>query len=61
MLDRIHDLLEAWFGEPGVADLPTSNRTGLWFGESTETRVSLLKAFEAEHHAACRGELAFWE
>ena len=36
MEDAIHKLLDFWFGDLGHADLPTSDRTNLWFGENEQ-------------------------
>jgi len=61
MTDRIHELLDVWFGNLGFADLPTSDRTTLWFGENDEVRQKLLQTFRSEYEAASTGALHEWE
>lgn len=58
--DRIHELLTFWFGDLGHADLPTSDRTNLWFGENEQLKESLLQKFIDEYQAAIKGELDQW-
>jgi uncharacterized protein (DUF924 family) len=60
MTDRIHELLNAWFGHPGSADLPTSDRTNLWFNESDATKKQLIGSFEVEYESAINGQLEDW-
>ncbi len=60
-MDRAHALLEFWFGDLGHADLPTSDRTNLWFGENEKLKESLLETFKDEYELAIQGKLAFWE
>jgi uncharacterized protein (DUF924 family) len=60
MTDKIHDLLDFWFGHLGSADLPTSDRTNLWFGENEVVKQKLLTSFGAEYEAAEAGSLADW-
>lgn len=60
MTDRIHELLNFWFGNLGSADLPTSDRTNLWFGENEIVRQKLLDAFSKDFQAATLGELNAW-
>lgn len=60
MADRIHELLDFWFGNLGFADLPTSDRTTLWFGENDEVRQKLLQSFNLEYEAAVSGSLLSW-
>lgn len=59
MTDKIHELLNFWFGNLGSADLPTSDRTNLWFGEN-ESVKSQLKLFVKEFDAAATGQLSDW-
>lgn len=59
MADKIHTLLDFWFGHLGSADLPTSDRTNLWFGEN-ELVKQKLKEFSAEFEAAETGLLNDW-
>ena len=40
MTDKIHKILNFWFGDLGHADLPTSDRTNLWFGENEKLKLS---------------------
>lgn len=61
MTDKIHELLNFWFGHLGSADLPTSDRTNLWFGESDEVKQRLVQTFNKEFDAAVAGELNDWE
>jgi uncharacterized protein (DUF924 family) len=59
-MDKIHELLNFWFGKLGVADLPNSDRTSLWFGEHTEEKHQLLQAFYPQYEAAISGKLQDW-
>ncbi len=59
-MDRIHELLDFWFGNLGSADLPTSDRTSLWFGESDPVKKQLLESFESEFEKAMSGDLNNW-
>lgn len=62
MPDRVHELLDYWFGNLGSADLPTSDRTNLWFGENDSVKRHLVRAFEKEYHDATSGTgLHEWE
>lgn len=61
MPDKIHELLNFWFGHLGSADLPSSDRTNLWFGENDAVRQQLIKAFQMEFDAAASGSLGEWE
>jgi uncharacterized protein (DUF924 family) len=61
MPDKIHELLTFWFGDLGRADLPTSDRTNLWFGEDEKLRLSLLQHFRNEYDLAVDGKLKAWE
>jgi len=60
MTDKIHDLLDFWFGHLGSADLPTSDRTNLWFGENEVVKQKLLHHFSVEYQAAASGSLSDW-
>lgn len=60
MADRIHKLLDFWFGDLGQADLPTSDRTNLWFGENEELKKEMVAVFKNEYEAAIKGELVNW-
>lgn len=60
MVDKIHDLLTFWFGDLGHADLPTSDRTNLWFGENEKLKVSLLQNYQNEYDQATAGQLNNW-
>ena len=59
--DKVHELLKFWFGDLGHADLPTSDRTNLWFGENPQLREQMLKAFDAEYQDAVKGKLTTWK
>ncbi len=61
MTDKIHELLHYWFGDVGSADLPSSDRTTLWFGENETVKQQLAKTFEKEFHEAIAGNLTEWE
>jgi uncharacterized protein (DUF924 family) len=61
MTDKIHELLSFWFGDLGRADLPSSDRTNLWFGESEKLKNDMLQQFTQEYQAATNGELADWK
>ncbi|MBX3708823.1 MAG: DUF924 domain-containing protein [Gammaproteobacteria bacterium] len=60
MTDKIHDLLNFWFGNLGSADLPNSDRTNLWFGENDVVKQKLLQTFKDEYEAAASGSLVDW-
>ncbi|MBV9575255.1 MAG: DUF924 domain-containing protein, partial [Gammaproteobacteria bacterium] len=60
MTDRIHELLNFWFGSPGSADLPSSERTSLWFGENAVVKQQLLDTFSKEYEEATKGNLIAW-
>ena len=60
MPDRIHELLNYWFGDVGSADLPTSERTNLWFGDNEAVRTQLIKMFTQEFKDASAGNLVEW-
>jgi uncharacterized protein (DUF924 family) len=60
MTDKIHELLDFWFGHLGSADLPASDRTNLWFGENEIVKQQLLQSFNREYEEAVSGELVEW-
>jgi uncharacterized protein (DUF924 family) len=60
MTDKVHELLDFWFGNLGSADLPTSDRTNLWFGDNDEGKKQLVSAFRQEFQAATQGNLKEW-
>ena len=60
MVDKAHELLDFWFGHLGSADLPTSDRTNLWFGESEMVKKKILQGFEPEFKQATDGSLTEW-
>ncbi len=60
MSDKIHELLNAWFGDLGRADLPTSDRTGLWFGDNEKLKSDMVKLYYNEYQAATSGQLIEW-
>jgi uncharacterized protein (DUF924 family) len=60
MPDRIHSLLDFWFGDLGQADLPTSDRTNLWFGENDSLRDTLMHLFGQDYQDAIAGNLNHW-
>lgn len=57
MVDKIHELLHFWFGEVGSADLPTSDRTNLWFGQNETLKQQLYPLFGQEYEEATSGKL----
>lgn len=60
MPDRAHELLSFWFGDLGHADLPSSDRTNLWFGENEKLKEALLQTFKNEYQEAITGKLNNW-
>ena len=60
MTDRVHELLHYWFGDPGSADLPTSDRTNLWFGDNDSVKKQLVKTFATEFESAISNQLDVW-
>jgi len=60
MTDKIHELLNFWFGNLGSADLPTSDRTNLWFGEDETMKKQLIDQFGKEYQAAIQNKLPDW-
>lgn len=60
MEDAIHKLLDFWFGDLGHADLPTSDRTNLWFGENEQLKTNMLDIFKKEYEDAVAGKLTKW-
>lgn len=58
--DRVHDLLTFWFGDLGHADLPSSDRTNLWFGEDAKTKEKLLLTYQKDFQDAIEGKLKTW-
>lgn len=60
MPDRAHQLLDFWFGNLGTADLPSSDRTRLWFGDDETVKRELVKSFKKEFAEASTGGLAEW-
>lgn len=60
MSDKIHELLDFWFGNLGSADLPTSDRTNLWFGEDDAIRRQITELFLQEFESAVTGDLKDW-
>ena len=60
MPDKIHQLLNDWFGTLGFADLPNSDRTNLWFGDDDEVKQKLAAAYKEEYQQAAQGHLLHW-
>lgn len=58
--DKIHEILTFWFGDLGHADLPTSDRTNLWFGENEQLKENMLQVFNKEYEDAIKGKLTAW-
>jgi uncharacterized protein (DUF924 family) len=61
MGDKIHELLNFWFGNLGSADLPNSDRTNLWFGDNDTIKQQLVQTFTPEYNAAIAFQLLDWE
>lgn len=60
MPDKIHEILSFWFGDMGHADLPSGDRTNLWFGENLKLKESMIKTFGQEYQDAIDGKLTDW-
>src|SRR5258708_877542 len=60
MTDKIHEILTFWFGDLGRADLPTSDRTNLWFGENEQLKKQMLEMYKEEYRKATTSELTEW-
>jgi uncharacterized protein (DUF924 family) len=60
MSDTVHTLLNFWFGDLGTADLPSSDRTNLWFGESEKLKETITKQFGKDYEAAIGGQHEAW-
>src|SRR3990167_7914721 len=60
MTDKIHELLNFWFGHVGSADLPSSDRANLWFGDNEVVKQKLLQLFTQEFEQATNDKLAEW-
>ncbi|MDX1902429.1 MAG: DUF924 family protein [Gammaproteobacteria bacterium] len=61
MTDRIHELLNFWFGDLGHADLPSSDRTQLWFGENEALKKAFITKHLPDFEDAIHGNLVEWE
>jgi uncharacterized protein (DUF924 family) len=61
MKDKIHELLDFWFGNLGSADLPSSDRTNLWFGDDELVKKKMIDLFHDDYAAAVAGQLSDWE
>jgi uncharacterized protein (DUF924 family) len=60
MSDTVHTLLNFWFGDLGTADLPSSDRTNLWFGESEKLKETITTEFGIDYKAAIGGKHVEW-
>lgn len=60
MPDRVHELLNLWFGNLGSADLPSSGRTNLWFGDNDAVKKQMSLNFSKEYNEAIEGKLNVW-
>src|SRR5688572_25740258 len=60
MNDRAHELLHYWFGDLGHADLPSSDRTTLWFGDNEQVVSDIKGKFGQEYLQAVAGHLDRW-
>src|SRR5579862_1657274 len=61
MTDKVHQLLQFWFGHLGSADLPSSDRTSLWFGENEVIKNQIIDLFKPDYDAAVHNQLDFWK
>ncbi|MGK0302805.1 MAG: hypothetical protein ACI89X_003691 [Planctomycetota bacterium] len=63
MHTRAEAIIEFWFG--GRDDLAglrdADNKLALWWKKNSVVDTEIRNAFEADHHAAARGEFADWE
>ena len=60
MPDKIHSLLDFWFGDLGSADLPTSDRTNLWFGESERLKQMITASYGDDYDKVIKGQHTEW-
>lgn len=60
MTDRVHALLNFWFGDLGTADLPSSDRTNLWFGESEKLKSLITESFGEDYKLVVEGKNVEW-
>jgi len=60
MPDKVHALLDFWFGDLGMADLPTSDRTNLWFGESEKLKEMITQSFGHDYQDVIAGGHHDW-
>ncbi len=59
--DAIHELLIFWFGEANEADIPTVERTNLWFSPDNESDRAVKDRFSDCMAQGIAGELRHWE
>jgi uncharacterized protein (DUF924 family) len=60
MTDKVHSLLDFWFGDLGSADLPTSDRTNLWFGESEKLKEMITNTYGNDYQDVIEGKHDDW-
>jgi uncharacterized protein (DUF924 family) len=60
MPDTVHTLLNFWFGDLGTADLPSSDRTNLWFGESDKLKETITSQFGKDYEEVIQGKHDDW-
>jgi len=60
MVDRVHEFLDLWFGNLGSADLPSSGRTNLWFGDNESVKQKMVDGFSKEFRDLIDGNLDGW-
>ena len=58
--DRIHEILDFWFGDLGQADLPSSDRTQLWFGEDDRLKLAIMQKYGEDFADAIAGKCTQW-
>lgn len=61
MNEQHEEILTYWFGVGNASEIPTPERTALWFGESENTDKDIKNKFETDIHAAGIGEYDTWE
>lgn len=59
-VDRIHEILDFWFGDLGQADLPSSDRTQLWFGEDDSLKLAMMQKYGEDFSEVIAGKRASW-
>lgn len=58
---EINAILEAWFGDLSQADLPSNNRTTIWFSDDAANMMGIEHQFDELYERAIAGKLVEWE